>query len=357
MRIVGHGLNIRNNKFLNLGGSAFHTSVHDDSVSLISRSAFYDNFVENANLKGDIINGHSEGVITFSWGGGYLDVYNNYINSSQEYFLGDFGASSGPNRDISLNVFDNVVANVRGLFYAINPGANYVSVKNNIFSDFLSINSQEVDILNLDTNDFLENIFFGGNLPQSGNVSNQSFLNDGYIYSDDEKLIDSNFSADVAHIFSYKNNIIVVELSGAIVLTSAGDDTIIARSDNLRIYGGSGADVFLINHVDNNFLVGGDGRDVFLYNNLAAGFDVISDFQIGSFGDILDISRLLIGFRYDTDQISDWVVCKNYDDKVILEIDQDGLGFDNVVSKIIFSNINYNDFNFSSFIYENTVII
>ncbi len=356
--IVGHGLTIRNNRFYNLGGSAFHTSVHDDSVSLISRSAFYENIVENANMKGNVINGHSEGVITFSWGGGYLDVFRNYIKSSREYLLGDFGPSSGSNKDISLNVYDNVVADVRGLFYQINPAANYVNVENNILSDFGLIHSQEIDVLNLATNDFSENVLFGGLLPESSGSSNQNFLHEGYMYSDVEKLIDSNFSIEAAHIFSFENNTVTVELLGANIWASAGDDTVIIRTDNVKIYGGTGADVFLIDHAGNNFFVGGDGRDIFRYANAVEGRDVISDFQVGNFGDILDISALLSGFQTNIHDIFDWVAYKNDGaGKVLLEIDRDGMGVDAIVSKIILFNMDYNNFNFHSFINENMVLV
>ena len=43
-------------------------------------------------------------------------------------------------------------------------------------------------------------------------------------------------------------------------------------------------------------MTGGDGSDLFLRHALNEGRDVITDFQAGGGGDVLDISDMLLGF-------------------------------------------------------------
>ncbi|WP_130538107.1 retention module-containing protein [Thiomicrorhabdus indica] len=64
-----------------------------------------------------------------------------------------------------------------------------------------------------------------------------------------------------------------------------GDDTLDGESGNDRLYGGAGDDT----------LTGGSGSDTFVYRAGDNGTDTITDFEVGSSGDRLDIADLLEG--------------------------------------------------------------
>jgi len=82
----------------------------------------------------------------------------------------------------------------------------------------------------------------------------------------------------------------------------AGNDTIHGGMDNDVIYGGSGDDVIYGDKGDDT-MSGGDGSDIFNYlsnalDDVGSG-DTITDFQLGTDGDTLDLSALLNGETAD----------------------------------------------------------
>lgn len=65
-----------------------------------------------------------------------------------------------------------------------------------------------------------------------------------------------------------------------LLLGGQGDDVISADAGNDHIWGGAGADT----------LAGGDGRDRFAFHDLGEAGDVISDFEGGASGDLIDLA-------------------------------------------------------------------
>lgn len=131
--IVGHGINVQKNTFTDMSGSCFHTSMNDAELDNSSSSWFSDNFCKNLNLVGNAVNGHSEGVVTFSWGAGRLFVVNNFMQDGNESFLGHFTASTGANADKNLIVQGNICLNFNSVIYGIDSPAEGIVITDNIF--------------------------------------------------------------------------------------------------------------------------------------------------------------------------------------------------------------------------------
>ena len=129
------------------------------------------------------------------------------------------------------------------------------------------------------------------------------------------------------------------ETKGIIVHAVSGNDTVIGGSGNDHIYGGAG----------NDSLTGGEGRDTFYLLYANAGHDNITDFKLGSSGDVVDISVFLNGYTSFRD-IDDFVTVSNNNGQVKLTIDADGLGSETVAASVTFDNINFADIDADTFV-------
>lgn len=137
--IVGHGMEVHHNTFANLNGSAFHTSVHDTTKNLNAKASFHDNVVVNPNRIDPKLNGHSEGAVTFSWGAGNLEVYNNTFSSDSRNY-GVFGIFAGEkqNTDENLLIRNNRATGFEYIIKIYSPAAypvNNVLITKNVFDD------------------------------------------------------------------------------------------------------------------------------------------------------------------------------------------------------------------------------
>jgi Ca2+-binding RTX toxin-like protein len=111
-----------------------------------------------------------------------------------------------------------------------------------------------------------------------------------------ENLIGSSF-ADVLKGDSKAN-----QIDGG-----AFSDEIHGRDGNDTLIGGAGHDL-LVGGDNNDRMTGGDGSDTFSWEAGAiVGVDTITDFETGIFGDVLDVSDLLIGFDADKSNANDFV--------------------------------------------------
>ena len=129
------------------------------------------------------------------------------------------------------------------------------------------------------------------------------------------------------------------ETKGIIVHAVSGNDTVIGGSGNDHIYGGGG----------NDRLTGGNGSDTFYLLYANAGHDTITDFKLGSSGDVVDISVFLNGYTSYRD-IDDFVTVSNTNGKVQLTIDADGLSAEAVTASVTFDNINFVDIDADTFV-------
>jgi large repetitive protein len=71
----------------------------------------------------------------------------------------------------------------------------------------------------------------------------------------------------------------------------AGNDQLIGGAGNDSLSGGSGNDL-LNGGTGNDVLAGGSGADTFQFNSVADGHDTITDFQVGTGGDTIDLDAL-----------------------------------------------------------------
>lgn len=133
--IVGHGMTISGNTFLDLAGSALHTSVNDVLVDVATPTIFTGNVVRRTNLKGQIASGHAEGAITFSWGPGHLIISDNLFDGGNEPLLGNFGVSTGANPSRLLIVSGNICKGYTRIFAAVQAATYGVTITGNSFHD------------------------------------------------------------------------------------------------------------------------------------------------------------------------------------------------------------------------------
>ena len=132
--IVGHGIDVNSCRFTYLNGSAFHLSVHDDTVAQGSISRFRNNYVDRVCLATNAVNGHSEGAITFSWGAGRLIIKGNEIKHGSESVFGGFGLEA-TNPDKWLIIKDNICSDFKQIFHSLASEQSAVILDDNIFSN------------------------------------------------------------------------------------------------------------------------------------------------------------------------------------------------------------------------------
>ena len=89
--------------------------------------------------------------------------------------------------------------------------------------------------------------------------------------------------------------------------------------------GGAGNDTITGGGGDDT-LSGGGGNNLFVYNDTADGADTITDFQVGSSKDVIDIHDVLSGVGDTSNLDSDGFVqlTDNGAGKVVVEVDADG---------------------------------
>lgn len=109
----------------------------------------------------------------------------------------------------------------------------------------------------------------------------------------------------------------MVKFINTLILTNVmpGDDTLVGTAAADKLLGGLGADNLSGGGGDDylwggdkaDVLTGGAGHDRFAYHALSEGGDIINDFQVGSNGDVIDVSVLAarLGWGSGSDLIAD----------------------------------------------------
>ena len=134
----------------------------------------------------------------------------------------------------------------------------------------------------------------------------------GSLSIEDNTLITSGDNSVTGRVF-YKYNI---DFDDTDVLNGTDvSDVLYGLNGDDMLYGGGGADI----------LFGGNGADTFIFEDGAvfAAEDRIEDFSVGE-NDVLDISDILIGYDFGTDNISDFARFVDSGADSYLEIDADG---------------------------------
>ncbi|MBA5249934.1 MAG: type I secretion C-terminal target domain-containing protein, partial [Gammaproteobacteria bacterium] len=116
----------------------------------------------------------------------------------------------------------------------------------------------------------------------------------------------------------------------------AGDNKITDTAGNAikkvsLYYGTNGAEVItgsneediLIGGGGNDTLTGGGGKDTFQYDASTDGHDTIMDFSVGSAGDVLDLSNLLVGYNF-IGTLAEFVSVAYTAEKTVITVDANG---------------------------------
>jgi Ca2+-binding RTX toxin-like protein len=111
-------------------------------------------------------------------------------------------------------------------------------------------------------------------------------------------------------------------LSGAggndTLLGGGGTDTLLGGDGDDTLTGGEGVDT----------LTGDAGIDTFDFNSLDGSVDVITDFDTGEGGDIIDVSDLLVGFDEGLDDLANFVQFVQQGADTLVQVNADGTGAD-----------------------------
>jgi serralysin len=119
-------------------------------------------------------------------------------------------------------------------------------------------------------------------------------------------------------------NIENVTLTGAGAIAATGNDgaNLLKGNGAANVLNGGGGSDTLDGGFGVDKLTGGAGSDLFLRHALNEGRDIITDFQAGAGGDVLDISDLLIGFSSDNE--SQFVQCVQVSGSTTIRVDANG---------------------------------
>ncbi len=225
-----------------------------------------------------------------------------------------------------------------------------------------SVNGSYDNVLAFDSFGFMQARGLGGTMTDSGGANNQrgvSFFEWGHedarqisldhitlketeSYSTialnkplDNKIANSFFESFSVGNLATKENVTVTDTTytkaGAnlddVVVGSARDDLLLGGKGNDTL-GGAGGDDYIWGGQGADRLTGGTGRDRFAYHSVAEGGDVISDFQAGANGDVIDLSVIAAKLNWaDGDVVANgYARFLQSGDNVLAQVDQDGAG-------------------------------
>jgi Ca2+-binding RTX toxin-like protein len=112
-----------------------------------------------------------------------------------------------------------------------------------------------------------------------------------------------------------------------VISGSGGDDLLLGGKGNDTL-GGAGGDDYIWGGQGVDTLTGGTGRDRFAYHSVAEGGDIISDFQAGANGDVIDLSVIAAKLNWaDGDVVANgYARFVQSGNNVLAQVDQDGAG-------------------------------
>lgn len=140
--ISGHGMNVHDNVFRDCNGSVLHLSAHDLTFEESYPAYFINNTVINCNTTPYQVSGHNEGLISYSWNGGYVIVNGNYFvaGSNSTGVLGSLQGYGSPN-DREIVILSNNYC--KGFDYIVfgshQTTTRSLEIIGNIFEDCINL--------------------------------------------------------------------------------------------------------------------------------------------------------------------------------------------------------------------------
>jgi Ca2+-binding RTX toxin-like protein len=166
---------------------------------------------------------------------------------------------------------DNSFSNVSG-------AGNYKGI---LFFEYGDGDGRRINVSDVHFKEHSGFAYFKQNDPQQNTIADSSFeilTNKVTISPTDAYTTITNTTLKIG-AFAVNESIIGTELADQI-LGAKGDDVVQANGGNDYIWGGAGKDT----------LTGSGGNDRFAYHEVSEGGDIIKDFKVGSWGDVIDVS-------------------------------------------------------------------
>ncbi len=80
----------------------------------------------------------------------------------------------------------------------------------------------------------------------------------------------------------------------------------------------------MIGSKDSDVLTGGNASDRFVFRDIGDARDRITDFEVGERGDVLDLTRLFVGFDPARDKLNNFLRFRLANGDTIVRVDPDG---------------------------------
>lgn len=142
--ISGHGMNVHDNVFRDCNGSVLHLSAHDQTFEESYPAYLTNNTIINCNTTPYNISGHNEGIISFSWNGGYVIISSNYFvaGASSTGVIGSLQGYGNPNDREIVILANNYCKGFNSIIYGSHQtSTRSLEVVGNIFEDCLNLMS------------------------------------------------------------------------------------------------------------------------------------------------------------------------------------------------------------------------
>lgn len=142
------------------------------------------------------------------------------------------------------------------------------------------------------------------------------------LFGEGDDAVNTSFTVDLnGAAFLNIENVTLIGI-GAIAATGSNDANLLKGNGAANFLNGGGGDDTLDGGLGVDRLTGGAGSDHFLRHALNEGRDIITDFQVGTGGDALDISDLLVGFSSGNE--SQFVQCVQAAGNTTIRVDANG---------------------------------
>ena len=163
---------------------------------------------------------------------------------------------------------------------------------------------------------------------------------------------------DVINGHTLNDDVIYGSLGNDQIFGHGGNDILIGGAGNDTIGGGDGNDLIIVDY-GSDTITGGDDSDTFKFTGSFAAYvasqaATILDFEIGSGGDIIDVTEILEAIGYDGSNaiLDGYIQIQDAGDDTYVLIDFDGFGGQSAETLAVLDNVDHNAFTSNNLITE-----